>query len=133
MELNFLILTINQKSLSDFISILKNLGDIKIYITPSGKRAFEIIDEKEFDLIITDEILQDMTGLDFARMLVLMHPMINCAVINSLSHEEFHEASEGLGLIMQLPHRPGERVASELLEQLSVILLKSKKYLQGIN
>ena len=33
--------------------------------------------------------------------------MINSAAVSSLSPEKFHEASEGLGILPQLPPRPG--------------------------
>ncbi len=49
------------------------------------------------------ENLGDMTGLEFIRAIVSKRPMVNCAAISSLASEDFHEASEGLGILMQLP------------------------------
>jgi len=44
--------------------------------------------------------------------------MITCASVSSLSPEDFHEASEGLGLMAQLPIQPGKEHAEELLQRL---------------
>jgi hypothetical protein len=53
--------------------------------------------------------------------------MINCAAISSLSHKDFHEASEGLGVLMQLPESPGRDDAAKLLEHLKTILNFTKR------
>jgi hypothetical protein len=44
--------------------------------------------------------------------------MINCAVLNSLPSDEFHEVSEGLGVFAQLPLRPSKDDAENLLNRL---------------
>ena len=68
-----------------------------------------------------DEDLGDMSGLKLAYEVISVNPMINCAVASSLSHEDFHEASEGLGLLAQLSLQPGSEQANELLDQLKKI------------
>jgi hypothetical protein len=64
----------------------------------------------------------DITGLEFIRAIAAKRPMINCAAVSSLTSEDFHEASEGLGILMQLPVEPGRKHADMLLEQLKSIL-----------
>jgi two-component SAPR family response regulator len=81
-----------------------------------------MIAEQGFDLVITDENLGDMTGLEFVRKVVSKKPMANCAVISSLTPEDFHEKSEGLGILMQLPVRPGRKHAEILIAKLKSIL-----------
>jgi hypothetical protein len=49
-------------------------------------------------------------------------PMVNCAAVSSLVSEDFHEQSEGLGILMQLPVRPGQEHAEILLGKLKSIL-----------
>lgn len=88
----------------------------------SGHGALSMISDKTYALVITDETLPDMTGLEFAWKMVTVNPMINCTAISSLSAEDFHEASEGLGLLMQLPVRPEKQHAEALLQHLDNIL-----------
>jgi len=44
--------------------------------------------------------------------------MINCACVSPLPPEDFHETSEGLGVLMQLPVNPGKFEAEDLLKRL---------------
>jgi hypothetical protein len=60
-----------------------------------------------------------MTGIEFMKKLLSINPMINCAAVSLLSPEEFHEASEGLGVLMQLPVSPGKQDAQNLLQRLN--------------
>ena len=85
-----------------------------------------MIAEDDFDLVVADENLGDMTGLEFIRAIVSKRPMVNCAAISSLTPEDFHEAGEGLGILMQLPVSPGQKHAEMLLEQLKSILNSMK-------
>lgn len=84
----------------------------------SGRKALSAVSERVFDLLVTDENLGDMTGLELIESLIATQPMLNCAAVSSLSSEGFHEASEGLGVLMQLPAEPGKKEAYELLEHL---------------
>jgi DNA-binding NtrC family response regulator len=88
----------------------------------SGSSAMGKIVEGNFDLIVTDEYLRDMTGLEFIEKVISIKPMVNCAAVTSLSPDDFHEASEGLGILMQLPARPGREQAQKLLGHLKNIL-----------
>jgi DNA-binding NtrC family response regulator len=89
----------------------------------SGDNAIAKIDEESFDLVVTDENLGDMTGLECIEKVISIKPMVNCAAITSLLPADFHEASEGLGILMSLPVRPGKEQAEKLLVQLKTILI----------
>ena len=73
------------------------------------------------DLVVADEGLGDMTGLELAGKILSVNPMINCASVSRLSPEEYHEASEGLGVLAQLPIKPGKKHAEELVQRLKYI------------
>lgn len=120
--IDILIIRSDKDSLSDFTSAMEKYENISMSGAKSGAEALEMVSSGSFHLVITDETLEDMTGLALARKLVMTNPMINCAVISSLSHEDFHEASEGLGLLDQLPAVPGKKEAEELLKSLKNIL-----------
>jgi two-component SAPR family response regulator len=96
-------------------------NDIQISWVESGAKGIAMMAEINFDLIVADEVLGDMTGLEFIRGAVSQNPMVNCAAISSLPPEDYHEASEGLGIMMQLPVRPGEEYAAILLDNLKNI------------
>jgi len=116
--LKLLIVSPDKNSLSGLASALVEHADVDLSWAESGEAALEIASGYAIDLVVTDESLGDMTGLEFAGRLLLVNPMINCASVSRLSPEKFHEISEGLGLMVQLPIQPGKEHAEELLQRL---------------
>jgi two-component SAPR family response regulator len=64
---------------------------------------------------VIDEILPDMPGLDLVRRLLPINAMINTVMISALPSEAFHDASEGLGIMAQLPPQPTPEDARTIL------------------
>ena len=120
--LNILLVVPRKESLSDLASGLAAHGDVGVSWAESGKKALEIISGTSVDMVVADEKPGDMTGLEFAGRLLRVNPMTNCALISTLSTEEFHEASEGLGIMAQLPISPGADHADKLLNRLKKIV-----------
>jgi CheY-like chemotaxis protein len=119
--LKILLVSPDKGSLSGLASAWAESGAVDLMWAESGKMALGIAAETAIDLVVTDERLGDMTGLEFAGKLLAVNPMINCASVNHLPPEAFHEASEGLGLMAQLPVHPGKEHAEELLQRLKYI------------
>ena len=119
--LKIMLVSPDKEALSELSSVLAQHDDVDLSWAESGETALRLISEATVDLIVTDEKLGDMTGLAFADKLLAVNPMINCATVSRLSSREFHEASEGLGLMTQLPVRPDKAQAEALLQQLKEI------------
>lgn len=111
----------DKENLADLASALMQHDDVALYWAESGENALRQVADATVDLVITDEKIGDMTGLDFAARLVAVNPMINCALISQLSPEKFHEVSEGLGVLAQLPVHSGPEHAKALLQRLKNI------------
>ena len=124
---NLLLVSSDKTSLSDLASVLEKDKDVDVSWAESGLEALKSVSSSSFDIVITDETLADMTGLELAAKLLSVNPMIHCACVSTLSSEQYHEKSEGLGLIDPLPDRPGEKDAERLLGDLRRI----KGYLSG--
>ena len=116
--LKLLLVSPDRDSLSDFASALEGHDDVEFRWAESGEKALDIASDSAIDLVVTDERLGDMTGLELARRLIPVNPMINCAPVSSLSSEKFQEVSEGLGLMASLPVQPGKKDAEVLLQKL---------------
>lgn len=119
--LTLLLVSPDKNSLSGLSSALTDHSDVEFFWADSGKAALDIASGTTIDLVVADEGLGDMTGLELAGKLLSVNPMINCASLSRLSPEEFHEASEGLGVLAQLPIKPGKKHAEELVERLKYI------------
>ena len=119
--MKILLLTSDKKSLKIFSAGIAEDANIEVLWAMAGDEALNIIKNAEIQLVVADEKLEDMTGLEFVKKLVTVNPFVNCALLSSLPHDDFHEASEGLGILMQLPLQPEKKDASALLQYLNKI------------
>ena len=119
--LKLLIVSNNIDNLSEFISSLKENDINEILSAKTCDAALKMIKDNAIDLVITDKEIGDMSGLAFVKKLISISPMTNCVAISSLPEKDFHEASEGLGLMDHLPVNPGKSDAEKLLKNLRCI------------
>jgi len=127
--IKMLLVTSEREPFSEFATVLKKKDDVELTWAASGQEALEAISGNPVDLVIVNENIGDMTGIEFMKNLLPINPMINSAAVSPLPSEEFHEASEGLGVLVQLPVDPGEFEAEDLLKRLKNL----KNLTAGIN
>ena len=119
--LKLLLVSRDKDSLSGLSSALSGQDNIELETSASGEKALAMLSSKAVDLVVADEDLGDMTALEFSKRLLKINPMINCVIVSSLPPEEFHEASEGLGIMAQLPKQPSVKDAEDLIKTLKSI------------
>lgn len=105
-----------------FLSGLKNESSVEIEAVETGKLTFEAISKTKADLVIVCESLPDMSGIEMIEELVKINPFVNTAIVSGLSEEDFHEATEGLGVLMPVPPDADEAYAVKLLDYLKQIV-----------
>lgn len=88
----------------------------------SGADALTAVRTASPDLVVIDLDLPDFKPLDLVAQLLMVNAMVNTAVLSPLSEAEFHEASEGLGILGRLPVKPGRGDAVDLLKKLRRVL-----------
>jgi CheY-like chemotaxis protein len=115
-----LFITADKTNLTD-LSLGLETPEGAMHWASTGLQALEMIRTTPFDLVVTDEQLGDTSGLAFIKRLVKANPMINCAAVSSLSKADYHEASEGLGILMQLPVRPSKADGEALMAYLKKV------------
>ncbi|OGR21959.1 MAG: hypothetical protein A3J85_05340 [Desulfobacula sp. RIFOXYA12_FULL_46_16] len=101
--------------------------------TDTAAKALALIAEKKFDLAIIHEQVSDMTAKKLVENIITLNAMMNCVVLSSMSDEDFHEAYEGLGVLMRFPLIPGKAEVKKLQDHLVRIsrILSSDKPLKG--
>ena len=119
--IDILLVCRDKSSLSPFDAGLVTHA-VNITWADSGTMGITKIANSSFNLVVTDENLGDMTGLEFVRKVVSQNPMVNCAAVSSMTPNEFHEAGEGLGVLMQLPVKPRQEHANKLMSHLNSLL-----------
>ncbi len=80
--------------------------------------ALDIINSRKPDLVVVDEYIGYLTNLEFIRQVVQFDASVSMAAVSRLPREAFHEIAEGLGVLVQLPPRPGVWEAERLLSLL---------------
>ena len=111
----------DKEKLSDFTAELKK-HNFEIIFADSGAGALAELSNNNIDLVIVNDKLCDMSGFQFLEKTVSAYPMINSVVLSSLSKENFHKASEGLGVLMQLPSNPDKHHVNGFIEYYHNIL-----------
>jgi len=96
--------------------------DISLQWVRSGSDALAVASETPPDLLVVDETLGNMEGLTLIRELLGVNAMINTALVSPLSSSEFHEATEGLGILSNLPIVPGKADAQAILTRLAEVV-----------
>jgi DNA-binding NtrC family response regulator len=125
--LSILLVGNNPEALANLADQLSRREGTAVSRAGSGKEVWDILEKSKVDVVVTDEKLADGDSLPFVKDLTKQQPLINCAMVSSLSPEDFHEATEGLGVFMQLPVNPGAEEAvkmMQLLESINALLAK---------
>lgn len=88
----------------------------------SGMAALERITGDPPALVVADEGLTDLAPLQLVNQILRINASVNAAVVSTLDHDTFHEKSEGLGVLAQLPPQPTARQGRELMDALRLVL-----------
>lgn len=124
--IHILIASPDKDSLMEFSAGL-DIDDVEISWARGCEQVFSKIENNRFDLLIVDEMLSDIKGLECIEKTVFNNPFLNTAAISSLSSKDFHEKSEGLGVLMQISVNPGSGDGEKMIDYLKKILKLTNK------
>lgn len=117
-----ILMVVDEKaSFEKFASTLEQ-EETRISWETTGEGALRLVAEKQYSLLVVAETMPDMSGLELAKKTVMTNPMVNLALMSALPHKDFHEKSEGLGVLCQLPLKPSEKDALFMLNRLKEVL-----------
>ena len=120
--LRIVLATVRQEVFHPFADGLASDPWVRLDQVSSGAEALSAVRNDSPHLVIIDSALPDMEPLHVVQQLLMVNAMVNTAVVSPLSKQEFHEASEGLGVLARLPLMPGNNDATELLRKLRQVL-----------
>lgn len=124
--LRFLIVSEEQRRLEGLRKGLLTHFDVQIVTTGSAFSALDHIASGETDLVIVDDEVSGHPGKALIERMIRKNPMINTALVSGLNDGDFHEYTEGLGVLMRIPKDPGSEVAEEVIGKLERLILLSK-------
>jgi DNA-binding response OmpR family regulator len=120
--LRILLATARPEALHSFSETLSSDPEVHLDQVSSGADALNAARASSPNLVVIDFDLPDAKPLDLVMELLKVNAMVNTVVVSPLPEEEFHEASEGLGVLGRLPVEPGENDALEMLGKLRKVL-----------
>ena len=135
----FVIITLVSEDIENLASFMEGFKTyhpgIELVTVAGGGTGLQWLTENSADVVIVDEQLGDMSGIDFVKQLVKKNPLINTAIVSQLNEEDFHHATEGLGVLMKLPFNPPAESAEQLfaiLKKIGALLQPSDKKVQEV-
>ncbi len=114
-----LIVTSQAENFSAFTDGLNQKETVDIQMAGSSEAAIDHLSEGLPNLIVIDETVAGISGLTLARNILMKNAMANQVLVSPLSAEDFHEASEGLGIMYQLPPVPDATESEKVLDILA--------------
>jgi DNA-binding response OmpR family regulator len=112
-----LIVSDTRDAFQELAAALKDDG-IDIQWAHDSRTALERVAGDGPELVIVDEIFKGLSGMEWVRRIIQVNAFVQTALVSRLSQDDFHEASEGLGILMQFPDRPDRDDARHLVAAL---------------
>ncbi|WP_161629981.1 response regulator transcription factor [Desulfogranum mediterraneum] len=112
-----------QSNFQVFKEVLAQHPNISLEETDDPAAALQRGQEGQAEVIVVDEALSNGSGIQFIEQLVKLNPMVNTALVSGLGPGKFHEATEGLGILVQLSPVPGQKDAEYFMEKLAKVAL----------
>ncbi len=113
---HILIITSHENNFTELTDELAGNGAAEITRAASLQEAMDALSAATPDLVIIDEEVNGTPGLTISRDILMKNAMVNQVLVSRLTPKEFHEASEGLGIMAQLPPKPDAAQAKKLLD-----------------
>lgn len=102
----------------DLARALDAVPDVEILWAHDGPEALQKAAAESPDLVVVDEFVGGHSGLEWVRRLMGVDAFVQTAAVSRQPMDAFREVSEGLGIMAQLPPRPGKFEAELLLRTL---------------
>lgn len=120
MTLSCIVATSREAELVDLMAGLRAKG-AAVAVVPDGRSVLDAVKEYGPKLVIIDEGLPDAEPLPLVMEVVMANALTHTAVISSLPDSEFHDKSEGLGVLCALPLSPCRADGEALVRQVERI------------
>jgi ActR/RegA family two-component response regulator len=104
--MHLLVVTRRVDALGEFARTLAREAGLDLRFTDGWANALAVARDMPPAFAVLDEGLENGPPLELARQLLTVNAMINVAVVSPLAGEEFHTASEGLGVLAPVPQNP---------------------------
>lgn len=109
-------------ALADFAAELEAHSDVELVWARTKEEALDLATRLAPALMIIDGDPPDLDGIELVRSILTVNAMINMALVSDLPEVEFHDVTEGLGLLARLSPRLGRDEATDLHRRLLSVI-----------
>ena len=125
--IKLLLVSDRKENLAAVAESMAQTREVRAAWADSLTAALEQATGQSLDLVVVDGTVDSVDGLEVVDKMVRVNPLANYAVVSSLGHDDFHEKSEGLGILMPLPPAPDAEQGKILMAKLEKVLLLSNR------
>lgn len=104
-----------------FVVELGKQSGLALVMANSVEEALATVHSHKITLALVDDPIGAHSGLDLIRRLMQIDAFIYTAVFSDAGEEDFHERSEGLGVLAKLPLAPSTEDARRLWDLMQKI------------
>lgn len=122
--MTFLLVCDGPEKLKGLEAGLTGLADTKVVRMDSGSTVLAGLENKTLsaDLFVVDDTVGGLPGMKLIEQMVAVNAMVNTALVSDLSDEDFHEYTEGLGILIRIPKDAKPADAARVAEHLGKVL-----------
>lgn len=103
----------------EFLRTLEDESGMPIAVVATANEIIQAAHGKDLKAVILARDLQGMTAAELVQRLITTNAMVHVAWASAQTEEQFHQATEGLGILMKLSPTPDVSEARCLAERLS--------------
>lgn len=114
--MSILLVTPRAQELVAFAEALGRDSGLPVAFAATWNEAVAQMKAAPPQFMILDQGLAEGSPLELSKKVLMINAMVNLAVVSPLGEEEFHEASEGLGILAPIPVNPATAEGSALAQ-----------------
>ncbi|PID77582.1 MAG: hypothetical protein CSB24_00735 [Deltaproteobacteria bacterium] len=111
----------NRKAARSMLDALAGKTELEVIDAGDMQSALDCLGSNQAEVALVAEHLPDGSGKQCIEELTKVNPFMYCLMLSGMDKDDFHEETEGLGVLMQLPPEPGPEYAGKLLVKLQEI------------
>jgi two-component system chemotaxis response regulator CheY len=117
---NFKILIVDDSSFSRTLlgNIVQNIGHQVVGSVGSGKEALDFLANNEVDIVVTDIVMPEMTGIELTGKISKKYNDIHTIVVSSLSQEHVILEAIGAGAMDFIPKPVSEEQMKDSIDKI---------------
>lgn len=123
--LRVMLVGVDRKTRQVFEQILSEQGDFEIVQVAYGREAIEALDLQNISLLVIAENLPDLDSIDLIKQIITGNPFQNIAVVSDRDPDQFHEMTEGLGVLGKITPQYSAESLNSILHRMNQSFLPS--------